>query len=241
MSGDLLPPPLLASHALFLDFDGTLAPLQDDPDAVALPDGGAARLKTLSDALGGALAAISGRDVRDLSGRVPLDIWRAGGHGLEICAPAEAPRPKPRPAPGTLTADIEDVVRDFPGTWAEPKGAVVAVHYRAVPDVASALLEALLEVVSPIEGYTVQQGKMVLEAKPSDAHKGRTLEALMARPPFKARPPVMVGDDTTDEDAMASALRLGGFAIKVGPGRSVAPYRLGTPGDVWAWLSQAPH
>ena len=86
-------PRLTDRHALFLDFDGTLAPIQDDADTVRLPDGLADSLARLQDYLGGAIIIISGRDIRDLSSRVPGSLWRAGGHGLEICAPGEAPAP----------------------------------------------------------------------------------------------------------------------------------------------------
>jgi len=232
------PPALSARQALFLDFDGTLAPIQADPDAVALPAGGADILTRLADRLEGALAAISGRDIRDLSERVPPAIWRAGSHGLEICAPGEAPAVAPTVARGTLVADIEAITADFPGTWAEPKGSVVAVHYRAAPQAETALLDALADLVDHIEGYGIQQGKMVFEAKPADAHKGRALERLMTEPAFRTRMPVMIGDDTTDEDAMAVALRLGGLAVKVGDGETVAPYRLDGPDAVWDWLQR---
>ncbi|MEM7768614.1 MAG: trehalose-phosphatase [Pseudomonadota bacterium] len=236
MTAERSPPPLDARAALFLDFDGTLAPIQNDPDTVSLPDGGADRLLKLSQALDGALVAVSGRDIRDLSARLPVDIWRAGGHGLEICAPGEVPLPLPIQAPGTLLADIEDIVADFPGTRVESKGPVIAVHYRGAPESEGSLLDALNELVENLEGYAIQQGKMVLEAKPARAHKGRALEHIMTLDPFLSRVPVMIGDDTTDEDAMASALRAGGLAIKVGAGETVAPYRLADPDAVWAWL-----
>ena len=65
-------PPLLDRNAaLFLDFDGTLSPLQDDPDAVFLEPGMDAILMKISSMLGGALAILSGRDLTDLSKRVP--------------------------------------------------------------------------------------------------------------------------------------------------------------------------
>jgi len=232
-------PHIRATDALFLDFDGTLAPIQDDPHSVALPVGGADTLLALAEQLDGALVAISGRDIRDLSERLPVEIWRAGGHGVDIVAPGEAPPQSPQTAPGTLLADVERIARDFPGTWAESKGPVIAIHYRASPDAAGALEDALARLLAHVDGYALQQGKMVMEAKPADAHKGRALESLMARSPFIGRRPIMVGDDTTDEDAMAAAIRAGGTAIKVGPGETVAPHYLTAPDTVWAWLKGA--
>ena len=63
---------------------------------------------------------------------------------------------------------------------------------------------------------------MVVEVKPAAAHKGAALRALASRPPFAGRRPVMLGDDTTDEDAIAAAQALGGLGVKVGPGDSAA-------------------
>jgi trehalose 6-phosphate phosphatase len=80
---------------------------------------------------------------------------------------------------------------------------------------------------------------MVFEAKPSHAHKGRALARMMQQPPFLGRVPVMVGDDTTDEDAMRVAMDLGGWAVKVGPGASAAEYGLSGPEEVWTWLQAA--
>ena len=48
----------------------------------------------------------------------------------------------------------------------------------------------------------------------------------------------MVGDDTTDEDAMKVAIELGGWAVKVGEGESHAGYRLQDTTKVWDWLSK---
>ena len=77
---------------------------------------------------------------------------------------------------------------------------------------------------------------MVIELKPSRANKGTALQEMMLRAGFAERLPVMVGDDTTDEDAMLVAQRLGGFGIKVGEGETCASYRFEDTMKVWDWL-----
>ncbi|MCI4644465.1 MAG: trehalose-phosphatase [Hyphomonadaceae bacterium] len=233
------PPALTGTLALFLDFDGTLAGIQDDPETVALPTGGGDLLSALARQLDGALALVSGRDVRDLSARTPLNVWRAGGHGLEICAPGETPADIRKLAPEALMAAVETATASIPGARVEPKGEVIAVHYRAAPEHGERLGIALGEALSPFETYSLQSGKMVFEAKPSHAHKGRALARMMQQVPFSGRVPVMVGDDTTDEDAMRVAMELGGWAVKVGQGASAAEYGLGGPEEVWTWLRAA--
>ncbi|WP_084417989.1 trehalose-phosphatase [Henriciella litoralis] len=236
---DLKPPPALTrSHALFLDFDGTLAPIQDDPDTVMLPDDAAAALISIEPLIGEAIALISGRDIRDLSSRVPLDYWRAGGHGLEICKPGQRPPVQPAGAPRDLCKAVEMITHGVEGVVVEHKGPVIAIHFRQAPEMGETLLARLTDWLRDTPEYKVQAGKMVLEAKPSHANKGRALEQMMSHPPFAGRTPVMVGDDTTDEDAFKVVNRLGGFAIKVGDGDTVATYHLDTPRDVAKWIKE---
>jgi len=78
---------LKANMALFLDFDGTLAPLCDDAASVSISEEQADLLVDVSKVLGGALAIISGRDLRDLAPRIPNELWRSGNHGLFVAPP----------------------------------------------------------------------------------------------------------------------------------------------------------
>lgn len=235
-SSDATAPVLGEGHALFLDFDGTLAPLQDDPDTVALPEGGADLLLALKDQMDGALALISGRGAKDLSLRTPIELWRIGAHGLEICRPEEPASTHQTPFPAELMASLESVLTRFDGARLEDKGRVAAIHYRQAPEIGDALLEALQELAKTDPAYRVQHGKMVIELKPAGANKGTALKALCDTPPFAERVPVMIGDDATDEDAMRAAGEMGGFGIKVGDGITCASYRLADPEAVWAWI-----
>ena len=228
--------PLRPDSALFLDFDGTLVRLQDDPDTVWLPADGAGILCALKERLGGALAILSGRDMRDLAIRTPPDLWRIGGHGLEVLSPGETPHANSAAAPQILADRLAGLAANNPGTRLEVKGPVLALHYRAAAHIGAALAEAAANIIAQEDDYIMQHGKMVIEAKPAAANKGVALKTLMQLPPFAKRTPVIVGDDVTDEDAMIEALRMGGGAVKVGDGETNAPMRLVDPGAVWRWL-----
>ncbi|WP_297737122.1 trehalose-phosphatase [uncultured Maricaulis sp.] len=236
-ANDAAPPPLdRARDALFLDFDGTLAPLQDDPDTVWLPTGGDYTLQALSQALDGALAVVSGRDIRDLDRRIPGALWRAGGHGCDICAPGRHPSAWQPPAPDPLYQAVYALAAETQGARLESKGPILAIHYRANRTAGPALGAALAAMVADHPSYALQAGKCVYELKPAGASKARAVERLMAMPAFAGRRPVMIGDDVTDEDGMRAAIGLAGRAIKVGPGDSLATARLENPAHVWTWL-----
>ena len=131
---------------------------------------------------------------------------------------------------------VEAAAAQFAGVWCEFKGPVIAVHYRQAPHAMQALGALLQQAVAKAEGYRLQSGKLVFEAKPARANKGRAVDWLMEQPLFSGRTPVMVGDDATDEDAFAVVIARGGFAVKVGEGETLASYRLPSPGSVTDWL-----
>ncbi len=237
--GDLEALALGPADALFLDFDGTLVEIGPDPDAITLPPATAEDLARLAARLGGALAVISGRDLRDLARRTPDALWRLGGHGLEALAPGAAPPPAPAPPPAAVLGPLRAAVAAHPGTRLELKGPVAALHYRAAPEAEAACQAAARVAAQAVPDHVVQAGKRVVEVKPAAASKGAALRRMMAAPPFAGRRPVMLGDDATDEDAMRAALDLGGLAVKVGAGDSVAPLRAASPAAVRAWLARA--
>src|SRR6185295_17569926 len=73
------------SLVLFLDFDGTLAPLREFPDEVELAPEVRRTLETLASRADIVMAIVSGREMWDLRRRVGIaGIIYAGEHGMEI-------------------------------------------------------------------------------------------------------------------------------------------------------------
>ena len=65
-----------------------------------------------------------------------------------------------------------------PGVRLELKGPVAALHFRAAPDAEADCLAAARSAAATSPDLVMQAGKMVVEVKPSRAHKGLTLEKL---------------------------------------------------------------
>ena len=235
-------PPLLDlnRHALFADLDGTLTPIQPRPDDVGPDDARALLLRRLSEALGGALAIVSGRALDDidriLSGQVAAI---AAVHGLELRRPDGAiERFAPR-----LPAEVGEAVRAFAAAWppltAEDKGLSIALHYRADPTAAEACV-AVAQRLASEHGLALQPGDMVVELRAPGPGKGGSVTAFMAASPFAGRTPVFIGDDFTDESGFDTAQRLGGLGIIVGPRRPTnARYALDDVQSALNWLEMS--
>jgi len=81
-------------------------------------------------------------------------------------------------------------------------------------------------------------GCSVIEILPCGFNKGTALETLAALPLFKARRPIMIGDDFGDDPAFAAAERLGGFGLAVGrPRANRSRIEFEGPANVRSWLA----
>jgi trehalose 6-phosphate phosphatase len=221
---------LYPSCALFLDFDGTMVDIAAKPNAVEVPQPLIVALRNLNDYLQGAVAVISGRPIAQLDAFLqPLQLAVAGVHGAER-----------RDAAGELHLlnthpldRVEGAARALSfandGLLVENKRGSVALHYRQRPELEEQCIATMQAAVAESPGLTLLRGKMVVEAKPGGASKGRAIEDFLKEPPFAGRTPVFVGDDITDEVGFSTVQRLGGIGVKVGEGPSVAWRRIADP------------
>lgn len=224
--------------ALFLDFDGTLAELAPQPEAVHVPDELIALLSQLHAALDGALAVVSGRRLSDLDTFLaPLHLPVAAEHGAELRLASGERHTGPRPPLGHVLRVAQALADQHAGLRMERKSAAVALHYRQAPELEALCVAAMAEAVLRSPGLELLHGKCVVEAKPAGVDKGRAIAAFMAEPPFACRLPMFAGDDTTDEAGFAWVQAAGGDGVKVGPGPSLAHHRCTDPLALRAWLA----
>lgn len=239
-------PTLTSRHALFLDFDGTLADIAEQPHQVTLPRGTLQDLRALQQALGGALAIVTGRAHASIAPHFAgLALPLACEHGARLHPAGTAPDSAPS-TPSTDSAALAAVrpalralARQHPALLLEEKNAAIALHYRHAPELQALCRQTLEQALAGHPGLELLAGKCVYEVKPAGASKGRAIKRLMHEPPFAGRVPLFVGDDVTDEAGFAAVQALGGLGVKVGAGGSAARARLDSPPAVRAWLHTA--
>ena len=230
------------NSALFLDCDGTLLDIALSPDTVTVPAGLVELLVRVSKRLDGALAILSGRQLAEIDHLLaPAMLIGAGVHGGELRTTPGGPITQVATSlPHSLVERVADVSRRMPGIIAEPKGPGLAVHYRLAPDMKEAVESVLRTILSGYDGALVLcPGRKLFEIIPKGHSKGTALETLAKLPTFHGRRPIMIGDDVGDEPAIAAAMRLGGYGLRVaGEHFGAARADLAGPRSVLAWLEE---
>jgi trehalose 6-phosphate phosphatase len=229
---------------LFLDVDGTLLEHAPQPQEVRVSPRLMMLLRTLSDASGAAIALISGRSVEDLDQLfAPLHLPAAGQHGAERRSADGTMHHQPlmlRERLATAEPFLARLTEKHAGLVAENKGLSLALHFRRAPELQQQVEREMLAIARGLgDGFEIQEGKFVIEIKPSGRDKGTAIAEFMAEEPFAGRTPAFLGDDLSDEYGFTLVNANGGHSIKVGTGPSVARWRLSNAVAVHAWLGAA--
>src|ERR1043165_5312010 len=120
--------------ALFLDFDGTLAPLQPRPEDVWLDGATRHTLSRIAHSPRFRVWIVSGRRRADVRARVRVKgIRYLGLHGWEGRT-SGAISDKALDAVTRAKNWLAYITSSIPGVWIEDKGPTVAIHYRSVAD-----------------------------------------------------------------------------------------------------------
>lgn len=193
---------------LFLDFDGTLAPIVENHEDAAISNEMRSLVEKLSKKY--SLAVVSGRGLADVSKKMDLPhIYYAGSHGFEIAGPGgftkdneEAVKVLP------IFEEIEPLLKKelgvIPGVDFERKKFTLAIHYRKVQEEQEGEVHDIVrEIVNNYPELTKAEGKKVIEIRPAiDWHKGKAVEFLKTQLSDQQDSfSIYIGDDVTDEDA----------------------------------------
>lgn len=220
-----------------LDFDGTLAPHVDQPEEARAVQGTHEAVQRLLDMPGVRVAFVSGRALVSLQhvAQPQPNVLLTGSHGIEM--KLDSPEIELNLVGAeleqldTLARVLTTISGSVAGSTIERKPAGMALHTRlsAPDDAERAHNEARRVLGDELPGLTVREGKNVLEFSVRSRTKGDALQLLRAH--TGADRVLYAGDDVTDEDAFAV---LGGtdVGVKIGPGPTLAAYRVRSPTEV---------
>lgn len=217
------------SRLIFLDYDGTLVPFADKPEA-AKPDN--ALIHLLQDLIRDSkneVVLISGRD------RKTLDRWfghlnmgLTAEHGVWIKENRKAWHMVEKISSdwkGEIRPILELYVDRTPGALLEEKSYSLVWHYRQTnPELGQIRVRELKEDLRHLTSnlnLIVLEGNKVLEIKTGGINKGRA--ALHWLSDHQSNFILSLGDDWTDED-LFEAMPDSAFTVKVGHGVSHARY-----------------
>lgn len=206
-----------------LDFDGTLSPIVEDPEAAHIhPDAGAVIVDLAREVR--AVAVITGRPARqvlDLGGleevgdslsEAGADLFVFGQYGNERWSTTHRRIVSPRPPRGlaSFERELPGVLRraDAGEAWVEDKGLAVAVHTRRLAD-PEAAFQRLLPAIGDLakrHDLLVEPGRQVIEVRSGGMHKGLAVRALVEE--LDAGGFLFAGDDLGDLEAFEAVAEL---------------------------------
>ncbi|XVE57705.1 hypothetical protein DITRI_Ditri04bG0111100 [Diplodiscus trichospermus] len=230
--------------AVFLDYDGTLSPIVDDPDRAFMSDAMRSAVRNVAKYFPTAIISGRSRDkVYELVGLT--ELYYAGSHGMDIKGPVSHTESDDHPNCIRSTDQegkevnlfqparefiplIDEVFKTLVENTKDIKGAKVenhkfcaSVHYRNVEEKNwPTIAQCVHDILKDYPRLRLTHGRKVLEIRPViDWDKGKAVEFLLESLGLSDRDdvlPIYIGDDKTDEDAF-KVLREGnrGYGILV--------------------------
>ena len=221
--------------ALFVDFDGTLTPIEDHPEQVSMSDEVKNLIKALSEKPNLDIVVVSGRNKKYLAEQFKdLDVYLVSEHGANYY------NYKIKRWRSLIHSNViswiesakmimNDYTKRVPQSFIEKKEASLVWHYRLSPSLfasyqARKLADELDSGLSHLPAK-IYLGKKNVEVKALEANKGDFVSWFLESHADKDFVAVAIGDDVTDED-MFNTLRKKGITVKVGPEDTQAQYRI---------------
>ncbi|KAJ0260729.1 trehalose-phosphate phosphatase I [Hirschfeldia incana] len=242
---------------MFLDYDGTLSPIVDDPDRAFMSNKMRRTVKKLAKCF--PTAIVTGRCIDKVYNFVKLaELYYAGSHGMDIKGPTKGysrhkrvkqsllyqPAGDYHPMIDEVYGQLLEKTKSIPGVNVENNKFCASVHFRCVDE--KKWSELVLQVRSVLKEYPtlkLTQGRKVFEIRPMiEWDKGKALEFLLESLGFGKSNnvfPIYIGDDRTDEDAFKMLRDKGegcGILVSKFPKDTVASYSLQDPSEVMSFL-----
>jgi len=214
------------------DYDGTLAPLVDNPMDARPNRDGVAAMRALAEQANTYVTVVSGRSLRDLAGlsRLPEEIRLVGSHGSEFdlgfASQLAADQVEHR---RVITEEVRALATKYKAR-SEEKPTGVTFHFRELDeDFQEAARQELVRGPASHDWIHVRNGHDVMEFSVLETSKGTALDII--RHQVGASAVIFFGDDVTDEDGFRT-LSGPDIGVKVGDGPTAAHYRISGPETV---------
>jgi trehalose 6-phosphate phosphatase len=197
-----------------VDFDGTLAPIVEDPAAARATPAATAALVRLAE-LAGTVAIVTGRPAADAASFAGVaaanDMIVLGHYGMQRWERGRLSSPAPPPGLSEARAELAAVLAAAgagEGIFVEDKGEALAVHTRRAADPQAELdrLRGPLAGLAARSGLALEPGRLVLELRPPGTDKGTAIMELAAERAPSAI--LFCGDDLGDVPAFAAVREL---------------------------------
>ncbi|GIW06873.1 MAG: trehalose-phosphatase [Dehalococcoidia bacterium] len=217
----VLAPALRRPFGLFVNLNGTIAPIAPNPDEVRVAEPARRALLQLVDALD-VVVIVTGAPVEQAHRLVGIDgILYLGNHGAEQIRP-DGERRLVGTADDRLRRAAEDAVRRVGERKVsiEPKGRGIGIHFRSAnnPRAVRKQLLAALQAGEHARHYRLVEGRCLLELRPvGERDKGDAVSEVLTERGIKGG--LYIGDDRSDLPAFRAVRHLrdsGGFGIAVG-------------------------
>lgn len=254
---DIMSAAKMKQVVIFLDYDGTLSPIVENPDQAYMAPEMREAVKNVAKYF--PTAIVSGRCRAKVYNFVRLsELYYAGSHGMDIKGPSSRKHQKGnqnvlcQPAKEFLPMMTEvheillEKIKGIPGASVENNKFCLSVHFRCVEEENwGDLADRVKGVLKDYPKLRLTQGRKVLEIRPTIKwDKGKAIEFLLESLGYansKDVLPIYIGDDRTDEDAFKVLRKRGqGFGILVSkiPKETQAVYSLQEPSEVMFFLQR---